>query len=128
MPSESETVPTWRRYAGAQVFVFDKGGSARAAVLGLGGTALDLGSEGVPAFQPLARIDTSQGLSAALDWVMGLIVQEGVLETPDLKQRIWTALQSLSSAPIEQRHLTALRDGSDHVAAKGGGAGPASPL
>ncbi len=99
----------WRRYAGAQVFVFDKGGSARAAVLGLGGTALDLGSEGVPAFQPLARIDTSQGLSAALDWVMGLVVQEGVLETPDLKQRIWTALQSLSSAPVEQRHLTGLR-------------------
>jgi type IV secretion system protein VirB4 len=99
----------WRRYAGAQIFVFDKGGSARAAVLGLGGTAIDLGAEGAPAFQPLARIDQSAELSAALDWVMGLLAQEGIAESPDVKQRVWSALQSLASAPIDQRHLTGLR-------------------
>ena len=33
----------WKRFAGAQVFLFDKGGSARAALLGMGGTAIDLG-------------------------------------------------------------------------------------
>jgi type IV secretion system protein VirB4 len=99
----------WRRYVGAQVFVFDKGGSARAAVLGLGGTAVDLGGTAVPAFQPLARIDQASGLSAALDWVMGLLAQEGVVETPEAKQGIWSALQSLASAPVEQRHLTGLR-------------------
>jgi type IV secretion system protein VirB4 len=47
----------WRRFAGSKVFVFDKGGSARAALLGMGGTAIDLGGNGVAAFQPLARID-----------------------------------------------------------------------
>jgi type IV secretion system protein VirB4 len=99
----------WRRYADAQVFVFDKGGSARAAILGLGGIAMDLGGTSAPAFQPLARIDQPAGLSAALDWIMGLLAQEGVVENPDAKQRIWSALQSLASAPVEQRHLTGLR-------------------
>jgi type IV secretion system protein VirB4 len=99
----------WRRYAGGQVFAFDKGGSARAAILGLGGVAIDLGADGAPAFQPLARIDQAAGLSAALDWVMGLLAQEGIVEDPDAKQRVWSALQSLASAPVEQRHLTGLR-------------------
>ena len=47
----------FRRYPNAQITIFDKGGSARAAVLGLGGAYFDLGSEGSLAFQPLANID-----------------------------------------------------------------------
>jgi type IV secretion system protein TrbE len=99
----------WRRYPGAQVFVFDKGGSARAAILGLGGDAIDLGGGDSPAFQPLARIDTAAGRSAALDWVMGLLAQEGVEPSPDVQERIWSALGSLASAPKDQRHMTGLR-------------------
>ena len=99
----------WRRFAGSKVFVFDKGGSARAAMLGMGGTAIDLGGNGVAAFQPLARIDTPQGRADALNWVMTLLAQEGLADTPEVKEPVWSALGSLMSAPPEQRHLTGLR-------------------
>ncbi len=99
----------WRRFAGSKVFVFDKGGSARAALLGMGGTTIDLGGNGVAAFQPLARIDTPQGRADALNWVMTLLAQEGLADTPEVKEPVWSALGSLMSAPPEQRHLTGLR-------------------
>ena len=99
----------WRRFAGSKVFVFDKGGSARAALLGMGGTAIDLGGNGVAAFQPLARIDTPNGRADALNWVMTLLAQEGLADTPEVKEPVWSALGSLMSAPPEQRHLTGLR-------------------
>lgn len=99
----------WRRYPGAQVFVFDKGGSARAAVLGLGGTVFDLGRSDVAAFQPLARIDLPGARAAAIDWLMGVLAQEGVAPSPEAQERLWTALTSLGSAPRDQRHLTGLR-------------------
>lgn len=99
----------WKRYPDAQVFLFDKGGSARAAILGLGGTAIDLGAEDQAPFQPLSRIDTAAGKSAALDWIMTLLAQEGVPDAPDTKELIWSALGSLASAPVEQRHITGLR-------------------
>src|SRR5690606_23614230 len=97
------------RYPDAQIFVFDKGGSARAAMLGLGGDAIDLGGGASPAFQPLAHIDDATARSMALEWVMGLLAQEGVEQSPDTQERVWSALGSLASAPSEQRHLTGLR-------------------
>ncbi len=99
----------WRRFAGSKIFVFDKGGSARAALLGMGGTAIDLGGDGVAAFQPLARIDTPNGRADALNWVMTILAQEGLPDTPEVKEPVWSALGSLRSAPPEQRHLTGLR-------------------
>jgi type IV secretion/conjugal transfer VirB4 family ATPase len=99
----------WRRFKGSQVFVFDKGGSARAALLGMGGAAIDLGGDGVAAFQPLARIDAPQGRADALNWVMTILAQEGLADTPEVKEPVWSALGSLRSAPREQRHLTGLR-------------------
>ena len=47
----------FRKYANAQIYVFDKGRSVRAAMLGLGGQFHDLGLEGGLAFQPLRSID-----------------------------------------------------------------------
>ena len=99
----------WRRYEGSQVFVFDKGGSARAAIRAMGGDAIDLGAGGTAAFQPLARIDEAAERSNALDWVMDLLAQEGASATPELKEKVWAALTSLASAPAAQRHLTGLR-------------------
>ena len=49
----------FRRYAGSQVTIFDKGNSARAAVLAMGGEHHGLGSDGSLAFQPLRGIDAS---------------------------------------------------------------------
>jgi type IV secretion/conjugal transfer VirB4 family ATPase len=99
----------WRRFPASQVFVFDKGGSARAALIGMGGAAIDLGGDGVAAFQPLARIDSPQGRADALNWVMTILAQEGLSDTPEVKEPVWSALGSLRSAPREQRHLTGLR-------------------
>jgi type IV secretion system protein TrbE len=99
----------WRRYARSQIFVFDKGGSARATVLGMGGTVIDLGGTSAPAFQPLKRIDDPARRSAALDWMTGLLSQEGLTPSPDIQERIWSALASLAAAPVEQRHMTGLR-------------------
>jgi type IV secretion system protein VirB4 len=98
----------WMRYDGAQVFFFDKGRSARAAILGLGGTHLDLGAEGSLAFQPLRRIDELGDRTFALDWLVGLAAKEGVEITPDVKEALWSALKSLATAPESERTLTGL--------------------
>jgi len=101
----------FRRYAGAQVYIFDKGLSARAAVLACGGGHHALGLDGVGdnlAFQPLRRIDRAADRVWASDWIAALIAHEGVSPTPDVKDMIWSALQSLATAPVEQRTLTGL--------------------
>jgi type IV secretion system protein VirB4 len=98
----------FRRYAGARVFVFDKGGSARATILGLGGEHYDLGAEGAIAFQPLARIDDDTVRAWAAEWIAGLLGHEQVDITPETKDMVWSALGSLASAPIAERTLTGL--------------------
>ncbi|UJQ94144.1 conjugal transfer protein TrbE [Mariluticola halotolerans] len=98
----------FRRYRNAQVTIFDKGGSARAAVLGMGGNYFDLGSEGALAFQPLANIDLVSKRSFALEWIIGLLVHEGVPIMPDIKDAIWSALSNLAAAPQPERTLTGL--------------------
>jgi len=98
----------FRRFIGAQVVVFDKGRSARASVLAMAGTALDLALDGDLAFQPLKDIDKPGSLAFALDWVLGLLANEKVATKPEVKDAIWTALQSLASAPASERTLTGL--------------------
>ncbi|MGH1421603.1 MAG: conjugal transfer protein TrbE [Hyphomonas sp.] len=98
----------WKRYEGAQVFIFDKGRSARAATLCMGGAHIDLGGAHAPSLQPLKDIDTDTGASFAADWLASLCTHEGVSLTPDLKARLWDAVQSLASAPEAERTLTGL--------------------
>jgi len=98
----------FRRYPGSRVFVFDKGGSVRATVLGLGGEHYDLGAEGALAFQPLAGIDDPSERAWAAEWLATLLAHEGVELTPPVKDAIWSALGSLSSAPAGERTLTGL--------------------
>jgi type IV secretion system protein TrbE len=98
----------FRRYAGSRIFVFDKGRSARATVLGLGGEHYDLGADSAIAFQPLARIADEAARAWAAEWIAGLLLHEGVQLTPEVKDAVWSALNSLASAPREQRTLTGL--------------------
>lgn len=102
----------FRRYAGAQVYIFDKGFSARAAVLAMGGAhhALGLGADRdeALAFQPLRRIDDATERSWAAEWVAALLAHEQVVVTPEVKDAVWSALGSLASAPAEERTLTGL--------------------
>jgi type IV secretion system protein VirB4 len=103
----------FRRYRGAQVYMFDKGWSARAAVLAAGGVHHALGTEpdlagGALAFQPLARIDEPGQRGWAAEWVAGLLAHEKVAVTPEVKEAVWSALASLASAPRAERTLTGL--------------------
>ena len=98
----------WQRYENAQVFVFDKGRSARAITLAMDGAWLPLAGEERPSLQPLSDIDTDRGASFAADWLLGLIEAETVSVTPDLKSTLWEALKSLASAPRAERTLTGL--------------------
>ena len=106
----------FRRYARSQVYVFDKGFSARAAVLAMGGAhhALGLGAEGGPngkdalAFQPLRRIDDAGECSWAAEWIAALLAHEKVTVTPEVKDAVWSTLNSLASAPPQERTLTGL--------------------
>lgn len=101
----------FRRYPGAQVYIFDKGLSARAAVLASGGVhhALGLGGEaGSPAFQPLRGIDEPAQRAWAADWIAAILAQENVTVTPEVKDQVWLALGSLASAPPAERTITGL--------------------
>ncbi|MFG1260560.1 conjugal transfer protein TrbE [Xanthobacter flavus] len=98
----------FRRYAGARIFVFDKGGSARATLLGLGGEHYDLGAAETIAFQPLAGIAAEDERAWAADWTLSLLRHEHLEPTPEVKDAVWAALTSLASAPREERTLTGL--------------------
>jgi type IV secretion system protein VirB4 len=98
----------FRRYAESQVYIFDKGNSARAAVLGMGGSHHDLGLDGGLAFQPLRDIDNPSERSWAADWVLSLLEHESVALTPEIKETVWSALTSLATAPVQERTLTGL--------------------
>lgn len=98
----------FRRFIGAQVVLFDRGRSARAATVAMGGASIDLGLEGTLSLQPLARVDEPGEIAFALEWVTALLAAEGVRVTPDVKDAVWTALQSLASAPRAERTLTGL--------------------
>jgi len=98
----------FRRYPNAQIYVFDKGNSARAAILAMGGAHHILGSDGSLAFQPLRAIDNPTERSWAAEWIAGLFVHERVAITPELKETLWSALTSLASAPQQEHTLTGL--------------------
>jgi type IV secretion system protein TrbE len=104
----------FRRYAGAQIFAFDFGGSIRAAALAMGGDWHDLGgaladdlAEPV-ALQPLSRVDDAGERAWAAEWVATLLAREAVTVTPELKEHLWSALTSLASAPASERTITGL--------------------
>ena len=104
----------FRRYAQAQVFAFDFGGSIRAAALAMGGDWHDLGGalsdnaiEPI-ALQPLSEIDEPGQRAWAAEWLTGVLSREGMSVTPEVKDHLWSALSSLASAPPSERTLTGL--------------------
>ena len=104
----------FRRYADAQVFAFDFGGSIRAAALAMGGDWHDLGGgltegdEHSVSLQPLSRLGETAERAWAADWIVAILMRESVEITPEVKEHLWTALTSLASAPVEERTITGL--------------------
>lgn len=98
----------FRRYPGAQVTVFDRGASCRAAVLGMGGSFVDLGAgEGGPAFQPLARVDGEGERVFAQTWTVSLLESAGVEVDAGVREKVWRALGAVAGMPGPERTLTA---------------------
>ncbi|WP_339073119.1 conjugal transfer protein TrbE [Sinorhizobium meliloti] len=106
----------FRRYERSQVFAFDFGGSIRAATLAMGGDWQDLGGSisdaasflSMVSLQPLAGIDDTPERAWAADWLVDILIREGVTITPQVKEHLWTALTSLASAPVAERTITGL--------------------
>jgi type IV secretion system protein VirB4 len=102
----------FRRYPASRIFIFDKGWSARAAVLAMGGAhhelGVDAGGKPALAFQPLRRIDEPAQRSWAAEWLAGIFEHDKVAVTPEVKDALWSALLSLVSAPPGERTLTGL--------------------
>jgi type IV secretion system protein TrbE len=104
----------FRRYPGSQVFAFDFGGSIRAAALAMGGDWHDLGGAlsddaiDPVALQPFAPISDPAEQAWAAEWVAAILGREGVPVTPEAKEHLWSALNSLASAPVAERTLTGL--------------------
>ena len=104
----------FRRYENSQVFAFDFGGSIRAAALAMGGDWHDLGgdltdgAESSVSLQPLARIHDVPERAWAADWLIAILMREGIQITPEVKEHLWSALTSLASAPVQERTITGL--------------------
>lgn len=106
----------FRRYERSQVFAFDFGGSIRAATLAMGGDWQDLGGSisdatsflSMVSLQPLAGIHDTPERAWAADWLVDILIREGVAITPQVKEYLWTALTSLASAPVAERTITGL--------------------
>ena len=98
----------FRRYEDAQVFLFDKGRSAKVATLGMKGEHYELGGEDGLCFQPLRHIDKPFELNWAGGWVLDLLRHEAVEISPEVKETVWSALNSLATAPAIERTLTGL--------------------
>lgn len=108
----------FRRYEKGQVFAFDFGGSIRAAALACGGDWQNLGTSlnrdsdddpsGAVQLQPLANIHGAAERNWAADWLAAILASEGVAIDPQAKEHIWSALNSLATAPVSERTLTGL--------------------
>lgn len=100
-------IAQFRRYPHSTVYVMDKGRSAYALCRGVRGRHYNIGEAGGLAFAPLWRIGESQEEFAwALEWVESLLVLQGVTVTPADRNALYSAMDSLRSAPQTMRSLT----------------------
>ncbi len=100
----------FRRYADAQVFVFDVGYSMWALAKAVGGSHYDLaaGRPDVLRFQPLAHIDDPNERAWAAEWLETLAGLQGVAVTPGHRSRIDRALTLVAKNARPHRTLTEL--------------------
>jgi type IV secretion system protein VirB4 len=100
----------WLRYPGAQVVVFDKDRSARAATLAVGGVCYEPGNPlAQVGFQPLAHVDQTSERIWASTFVQTLLTAQGVDVDHEMKAAIDETLASMAGIEDRsQRTLTVL--------------------
>ncbi len=95
------------KYPGAQVIIFDKDRSARAATLALGGTSYEPGNPRAPvAFQPLARIHIPAERVWASEFILTLLSAQGIHADHDIQSAVDATLSNLASVTPAERTLT----------------------
>jgi len=95
------------KYPNAQVIIFDKDRSARAATLGVGGSIFEPGNENAPvAFQPLADVDQEGERIWATEFVLNLLQAQNFQSSPAIKKEVQAAIENLATLSKEQRTLT----------------------
>ncbi len=91
------------KYPNSQVFVFDKKRSMYTACRAIGGTHIELGTEGAP-LCPMGAVG-DLGLPWALGWVEKLCKLAGTTFSPDIRAEVTEALRTLnpeSGAPLQE--------------------------
>jgi type IV secretion/conjugal transfer VirB4 family ATPase len=98
----------WLRYPKAQVIVFDKDRSARAATLAVGGACYEPGNERARvAFQPLAGIDQPGERLWAAQFILTLLAAQGVDPSHEMGSAVDATLANLASVrDRKERTLT----------------------
>lgn len=99
----------FRRYKNAQVFIFDKGASSRVLTEAVGGKFYDIANEkGQLSFQPLSQIDDENERAWAKEWLCDYLASEKVQVTPEIKNLLEDALNTMAAMPVDRRTISLL--------------------
>lgn len=98
----------FQRYAGAQVFLFDIGGSGALLAWAAGGKHYDLAAGAGLSFQPLAGIDEANERAWAGAWIEDLLALQGASILPPDRAAIDRALGLVAGNAPGHRTLTEL--------------------
>lgn len=99
----------FRKYPDCKVFVFDKSASSRVLTRAIGGNFYNLLVDNSSiSFQPLSNIDDPVEKTWILEWLVNYLEGANLKITPQDRNTILDALNSVAGAPKEERTLTAL--------------------
>ncbi|MGV3633158.1 MAG: conjugal transfer protein TrbE, partial [Pseudorhodoplanes sp.] len=88
----------FRRYAGAQLFCFDKGRSMFPLTVAAGGAHYDVGAGEGLSFCPLAELKDDTDRAWASEWIETLVALQGVKVTPDHRNAISRQIALMANA------------------------------
>ncbi|AEI04566.1 conjugal transfer protein TrbE (plasmid) [Afipia carboxidovorans OM5] len=88
----------FRRYAGAQLFCFDKGRSMFPLTIAAGGDHYDVGGGEGLSFCPLAELKDDSDRAWAAEWIETLVALQGVKITPDHRNAITHQIALMAAA------------------------------
>lgn len=87
----------FRRYAGAQLFCFDKGRSIFPLTIAAAGDHYDVGAGEGLSFCPLAELEDDSDRAWAAEWIETLVALQGVKITPDHRNAIARQIALMSA-------------------------------
>ena len=88
----------FRRYAGAQLFCFDKGRSMFPLTVAAGGDHYDVGAGEGLSFCPLAELEDDTDRAWSAEWIETLVALQGVKVTPDYRNAIARQIALMANA------------------------------